>query len=110
MIAGNPWLGASDKVTFLGTLNLYTFVSKYSRASFSIKADKEFLLSYIVKIIPFSFKSGFRLSLTASIVLINLERPSNAKNSHWTGIKTSLLAVRELIVSNPRVGGVSINI
>ena len=43
MIAGRPWLGASDKVTFLGTLNLYTVVSKYSLASFSINDDKEFL-------------------------------------------------------------------
>ena len=59
---------------------------------------------------PFSFNSGFKLFLTASIVLINLDRPSNAKNSHWTGIKTSSLAVRELIVNKPRVGGVSINI
>jgi len=47
----------------------------------------------MVKIMPFSFNSGFKLFLTASIVLINLDKPSNAKNSHWTGIKTSLLAV-----------------
>ena len=57
---------------------------------------------------PFSFNSEFKLFLTASIVLISFDRPSKAKNSHWTGIKTSLLAVNELIVNNPKVGGVSI--
>ena len=59
---------------------------------------------------PLSFKLGFKLFLTASIVLINFDRPSKAKNSHCTGIKTSLLAVKELIVNKPKVGGVSMKI
>ena len=42
--------------------------------------------------------------------LISLDNPSKAKNSHWTGINTSPLAVKELIVSKPNVGGVSIKI
>ena len=41
---------------------------------------------------------------------MSFDKPSNAKNSHCTGIKTSLLAVKELIVSNPSVGGVSMKI
>ena len=78
---------------------MYTVVSKYSLASFSINDDKEFLLSYIVKIIPFSLRSIFKFVFTNSIVLINLDNPSNAKNSHCTGINTSALAVKELSVN-----------
>ena len=52
----------------------------------------------------------FKLVFTNSIVLINLDNPSKAKNSHYTGIKTSSLAVKELTVNNPSVGGVSMKI
>ena len=60
--------------------------------------------------IPLSLRLTFKLDLTNSIVFINLDNPSKAKNSHCTGIKTSSLAVRELTVNKPSVGGVSMNI
>ena len=65
----------------LSTLNI-KFINisiKYSRASFSIKEDREFLLSNIVNIIPLSFNSGFKLFFTASIVFINLDKPQGRK-------------------------------
>ena len=43
----------------------------------------------------------FKLFFTSSIVLISLDRPSKAKNSHCTGINTSSLAVKELTVNKP---------
>ena len=57
---------------------------------------------------PFNLSFTFKFVFTSSIVLINLDSPSKAKNSHWTGINTSPLAVKELTVNSPNVGGVSI--
>ncbi len=41
-------------------------------------------------------------------MLSNCPKPSRAKYSHWTGIKTECEAARALSVNNPSEGGESI--
>ena len=49
-----------------------------------------------------------KFSLINSIVFIREESPSNAKNSHCSGIMIDVEATIALIVNRPRAGGQSI--
>ena len=50
---------------------------------------------------------GFRFSLIISSVFCSWINPRMDRYSHWTGTITLFAAVRALIVSSPRLGGVS---
>ena len=71
---------------------------------------KNFFCHTLLKLFHLILRLIFKFVFTNSIVLINFDSPSRAKNSHCTGINTSSLAVKELTVNNPNVGGVSIKI
>ena len=51
--------------------------------------------------------SGFRFSLIIASVFWSWTKPRIERYSHWTGTITLFDAVRALIVSSPRLGGVS---
>ena len=55
-------------------------------------------------------KLGFRLILILSIVFINWLRPSNAKNSAWSGTIKDLATTKAIIVKRFNEGGQSIKI
>ena len=56
---------------------------------------------------PSMSTSGFRFSLIISSVFWSWISPRMDRYSHWTGTITLSAAVRALIVSSPRLGGVS---
>jgi hypothetical protein len=79
------------------------FSSRISMASLACTV----LVSISVGRIPSIWTSGFRFSWIICIVFCSWINPRMERYSHWTGTITLSAAVRALIVSSPRLGGVS---
>ena len=102
-----PFTGASAKRIVLRIREANTrspkFSSRISIASFACTVRE----STSVGRMPSISRSGFRFSLIIDTVFWSWISPRMERYSHWTGTITLSEAVSALIVSNPRLGGVS---
>ena len=102
-----PFTGASAKRTVLLMREANTrspkFSSRISMASLACTVR----LSTSVGRMPSISTSGFRFSRIIESVFWSWISPRIDRYSHWTGTITFVDAVRALIVSSPRLGGVS---
>ena len=102
-----PLTGASAKRTVLSIREANTRSPKFSSRISIASLAWTVRLSTSVGRIPSISMSGFRFSLIIASVFCSWTRPRIDRYSHWTGTITLFAAVSALIVSSPRLGGVS---
>ena len=102
-----PFTGASAKRTVLRIREANTRSPKFSSSSSIASLAWSVRVSTSVGRMPSMSTSGFRFSRIIASVFWSWIRPRIDRYSHWTGTITLSAAVSALIVSSPRLGGVS---
>ncbi len=106
-VTGTPKLGASATLTLLGMTVSNTSSERCWRSSRSTSCASRVRSSCMVITTPVVISDGLRSRRTRSSVPRNSTRPSSARYSACTGIRTRSAAVRALIVTGPSAGGQS---